>query len=56
MLGWPPYLTQDIWAKMLENEKYTEGFFAKNQQGLAEGYAFSTKFLDEHGIPYYRNS
>lgn len=56
MLGWPPYLIQDIWAKMLENEEYTKGFLAKNQQGLAEQYAFATRFLDEHEIPYYRNS
>ncbi|KAK4098344.1 putative aminotransferase class I and II family protein [Parathielavia hyrcaniae] len=56
MLAWPPYLIQDVWASMLEDGAYTKDFFATNQQRLAEQYAFATQFLDEHGIPYYRNS
>ncbi|KAJ4289459.1 hypothetical protein N0V88_006940 [Collariella sp. IMI 366227] len=56
MLGWPPYVIQDIWASMLEDEAYTNNFFAKNQRLLAEQYAIATRFLDDHGIPYYKNS
>jgi len=56
MLGWPPYVIQELWAKMLEDEAYTKDFFARNQRGLAEQYAFATGFLDQHGIPYYGNS
>ncbi|KAK4126480.1 putative aminotransferase class I and II family protein [Parathielavia appendiculata] len=56
MLAWPPYIIQDLWASMLENGAYTEDFFATNQQRLAEQYAFATQFLDDHGIPYYRDS
>jgi hypothetical protein len=56
MLAWPPYLIQELWATMLEDGEYTNDFFAKNQQRLAEQYAFATRFLDENKIPYYRNS
>ncbi|KAK4044056.1 putative aminotransferase [Parachaetomium inaequale] len=56
MLAWPPYMIQEMWAKMLEDEDYTQNFLATNKQRLAEQYAFATQFLDEHGIPYYRNS
>jgi hypothetical protein len=56
MLAWPPYIIQDLWASMLENEDFTKNFFAKNQQGLAEQHALATRLLDGHGIPYYRNS
>jgi hypothetical protein len=56
MLGWPPYLIQELWASMLEDEQYTKKFFATNQQRLAEHHALMTRFLDKHGIPYYNNS
>ncbi|KAK4237343.1 putative aminotransferase [Achaetomium macrosporum] len=56
MLAWPPYMIQELWASMLEDEDYTKGFFTRNQQRLAEQYVFATRFLDENKIPYYRNS
>ena len=56
MLGWPPYIIQELWASMLEDEEYTSKFFATNQRRLAEHYALATRFLDQHGIPYYNNS
>ncbi|KAL2164912.1 hypothetical protein VTH06DRAFT_208 [Thermothelomyces fergusii] len=56
MLGWPPYIIQDIWAKMLDNENFTRAFLMANRQRLADQYAFATRVLDEHGIPYYKNS
>lgn len=55
MLEWPPYIVQDLWASILEDEDFLKKFFARNQQGLAEQYAITTRFLDEHEIPYYRN-
>ncbi|KAL2259214.1 hypothetical protein VTK26DRAFT_7184 [Humicola hyalothermophila] len=56
MLAWPPYIIQDVWARMLEDKEYINNFFARNQQRLAEQYAFTTRFLDDHGIPHYRNA
>ncbi|KAK4189482.1 putative 1-aminocyclopropane-1-carboxylate synthase [Podospora australis] len=56
MLGWPPYIVQDIWAAMLENEEYTKSFLSKNQALLAEQYGIATKWLEENGIPYFRGS
>ncbi|KAK0744926.1 putative aminotransferase class I and II family protein [Apiosordaria backusii] len=56
MLGWPPYLVQDIWAAMLEDTKYTDNFLKKNQELLAESYKLVTDFLTEQGVGYFRNS
>ena len=56
MLGWPPYILQDIWAAMLENKSYLDSFLETNQRLLAEQYAITTQFLDEQGIPYFANS
>ncbi len=56
MLGWPPYIVQDLWASMLENAEYTKNFMATNQRRLAAQHALATQFLDRHGIPYFRNS
>lgn len=55
MLAWTPYIIQELWAGMLEKD-YASSFVATNQQRLADEYAFATRFLDEHGIPYYENS
>jgi len=56
MLQWPPYVIQDMWAKILEDEEFTRNFFATNQQRLATQFAQATKFLDDHGIPYYKKA
>jgi len=56
MLAWPPYIIQDVWAKMLEDENYTNRFLETNQRLMAVQYASATRFLDEHGIAYYTNS
>ncbi|KAK4200973.1 putative 1-aminocyclopropane-1-carboxylate synthase [Triangularia verruculosa] len=56
MLGWPPYLVQDIWAAMLENTSYTDSFLQKNQALLAESYRLVTDFLAEQGVGYFKNS
>ncbi|KAK4244483.1 putative aminotransferase [Corynascus novoguineensis] len=56
MLAWPPYIIQDVWAKMLEDENYTNRFLETNQRLMAIQYASATRFLDDHGIAYYTNS
>jgi hypothetical protein len=40
---------------MLEDQDFTERFFAKNHALMAENYALLTAILDEHDIPYYKN-
>ncbi|AEO60892.1 hypothetical protein MYCTH_2310609, partial [Thermothelomyces thermophilus ATCC 42464] len=49
-LTWPPYIVQEIWAKMLDDKSFTENFLMVNRQRLGDQYAFATRFLDEHGI------
>lgn len=56
MLGWPPYLVQDIWAAMLEDTDYTDEFLGKNRELLGESYKVVTDFLKEQGVGYYGNS
>lgn len=56
MLGWPPYLVQDIWAAMLEDTDYTDEFLGKNRELLGESYKVVTDFLREQGVGYYGNS
>ncbi|KAK4173706.1 putative 1-aminocyclopropane-1-carboxylate synthase [Triangularia setosa] len=56
MLGWPPYLVQDIWAAMLEDTNYTDSFLKKNQELLAESYKLVTDFLKEQGVGYFGNT
>ncbi|KAL1843051.1 hypothetical protein VTJ49DRAFT_3186 [Mycothermus thermophilus] len=56
MLAWPPYLIQEVWAGMLEDEAFTSNFLETNQKRLAEQYAFTTRRLDEYGIPHYDNT
>ncbi|KAK0640776.1 pyridoxal phosphate-dependent transferase [Cercophora newfieldiana] len=54
--SWTPYIIQEIWARMLEDESFRSKFFEKNYRLIEESYAFTTKFLGQHGIPYYRGS
>lgn len=39
---------------MLEDESFRTSFFEKNYRLTEESYAFATKFLEKHNIPYYR--
>lgn len=55
MLAWPPYIIQDIWAKMLEDNDYTAMFFAANRQRLTKQFEFTTQILYRQGIPFYKN-
>ncbi|KAK3935798.1 putative 1-aminocyclopropane-1-carboxylate synthase [Diplogelasinospora grovesii] len=55
-LTWSPYIVQDLWAAMLEDEDFTSSFLKKNRTLLAEQHAIAARFLDRKRIPYYRNS
>ncbi|KAI1145103.1 putative acc synthase [Nemania diffusa] len=54
VFGWVPYVTQEMWASMLEDKEFLATFMAKNSRILAEHCAIVTSFLDQHKIPYYR--
>ncbi|KAI2463100.1 putative acc synthase [Annulohypoxylon bovei var. microspora] len=56
VFGWVPYVTQEMWANMLEDKEFLAAFVAKNSKILAEHCAIVTTSLDQHKIPYYRYS
>ncbi|KAI0023443.1 putative aminotransferase class I and II family protein [Xylariomycetidae sp. FL0641] len=53
VLGWVPYIVQDIWAKMLTDDGFRVHFMKKNRRLLREHSTVLTTFLQEHGIPHY---
>ncbi|KAI1089146.1 putative aminotransferase class I and II family protein [Rostrohypoxylon terebratum] len=53
VLGWVPYIVQDIWANMLTDDGFRVDFMNKNRRLLAEHSAILTTFLREHNISYY---
>ncbi|KAI0444736.1 putative aminotransferase class I and II family protein [Xylaria telfairii] len=53
VLGWVPYIVQDIWADMLTDDGFRVDFMEKNRRLLTEHSAILTAFLREHNIPYY---
>lgn len=53
---WVPYLTQNAWAEMLEDDHFLAAFNAKNAQVLAEHCAIALTFLEQHNVPYYHNA
>ncbi|KAI1803418.1 putative aminotransferase class I and II family protein [Daldinia bambusicola] len=53
VLGWVPYIVQDIWANILTDDEFRINFMSKNRRLLAEHSAILTAFLREHEIPYY---
>ncbi|KAF3059812.1 1-aminocyclopropane-1-carboxylate synthase 1 [Daldinia childiae] len=53
VLGWVPYIVQDIWANMLTDDGFRVDFMSKNRKLLTEHSAILTAFLQEHEIPYY---
>jgi aspartate/methionine/tyrosine aminotransferase len=52
--SWTPYIVQDIWASMLEDEEFRGRFLGKSHRLTEESYTFTTAFLDKQGIPYYK--
>lgn len=55
MFGWVPYVVQDMWAKMLEDETFLTDFMDNNRRRLAEQSAILVSFLEQRNIPYYTN-
>jgi hypothetical protein len=53
---WVPYLTQNAWAEMLEDDHLLAGFHARNAKILGQHCEIAQAFLEEHKIPYYRNA
>lgn len=56
VFSWAPYITQDMWAKMLEDEYFSLELASKNCKLLGEHYTIVTQFLDAHEISYYRGT
>lgn len=54
--SWTPYIVQDIWASMLEDEEFRGRFLGKSHRLTEGSYAFTTAFLEQQGIPYYKGS
>jgi aspartate/methionine/tyrosine aminotransferase len=52
--SWTPYIIQEIWARMLEDDCFQSTFFEKNYRLTEESYALATDFLEKHDIPYYK--
>lgn len=53
---WVPYLTQNAWAEMLEDDHLLTAFHARNAKILGEHSAIARAFLEGHNIPYYSNA
>jgi hypothetical protein len=54
VFSWPPYITQGVWASMLEDRCFLDSFLSENQRRLAENHLLATSFFDEHGIGYFK--
>ncbi|KAH7384625.1 putative acc synthase [Pyrenochaeta sp. MPI-SDFR-AT-0127] len=55
VFGWVPYVTQDMWADILEDEQFLADFKTKNREVLAKHFTILRSFLDRFNIPYYNN-
>ncbi|KAI2602061.1 putative aminotransferase class I and II family protein [Hypoxylon sp. NC1633] len=55
VFGWLPYVAQDMWANMLEDQAFLTSFLVKNREILTEHCAILRAFLDQHEIPFYTN-
>ncbi|KAF1953531.1 putative aminotransferase class I and II family protein [Byssothecium circinans] len=55
VFGWVPYVVQDVWADMLEDEQFLDDFKLKNRKVLSKHFTILRSFLDQHNIPYYSN-
>jgi hypothetical protein len=53
---WVPYLTQNVWAEILEDNHFLAAFNAKNANILGEHCAIALTFLEHHNIPYHRDA
>ncbi|CAI6227106.1 unnamed protein product [Periconia digitata] len=55
VFGWVPYIVQDMWACILEDENFLSELKAKNRKALAKHFTMLRSFLEQHNIPYYKN-
>jgi hypothetical protein len=55
IFGWVPYVVQDLWADILEDEKFLDEFILENRKVLAKHFTILRTFLEQHRIPYYSN-
>jgi hypothetical protein len=55
IFGWVPYVVQDMWADILEDQEFLDDFKAENRQVLAKHFNILRSFLEQHRIPYYSN-
>ncbi|CCT61193.1 hypothetical protein IAQ61_004988 [Plenodomus lingam] len=55
VFGWVPYVVQDVWADMLEDEQFLSHFKFENRKMLSKHCTILRSFLDQHNIPYYSN-
>ena len=53
MFLWSPHVLQDVWAAMLEDDVWLEGFQAKKQSLMLDNYRIATAFFRDHNISYY---
>ncbi|KAJ5505344.1 Pyridoxal phosphate-dependent transferase major region subdomain 2 [Penicillium expansum] len=56
LFAWPAYLTQDLWAQILEDRKFLDWFKKTNHERMAASYGRFTSLLKKHRIPYLRGS
>ncbi|KAJ5939718.1 Pyridoxal phosphate-dependent transferase major region subdomain 2 [Penicillium verhagenii] len=56
LFAWPAYLTQDLWAQILEDVQFLDLFRKTNHQRMAASYGKFTSFLKKHRIPYMKGS
>ncbi|KAI2487141.1 Aspartate/tyrosine/aromatic aminotransferase [Pyrenophora tritici-repentis] len=55
VFGWVPYVVQDVWADMLEDELFLGDFKLENHKVLAKHFTILRSFLNQQNIPYYSN-
>ncbi|KAH8805247.1 pyridoxal phosphate-dependent transferase [Xylogone sp. PMI_703] len=53
VFDWPPYVLQDLWAHLLEDQEFLDWFLAENKRRLSENYNLITSFLSSNGIGYF---
>ncbi|RPA72524.1 putative aminotransferase [Ascobolus immersus RN42] len=52
----PASVAEVMWSTVLENETYLDGYFKKNSALCARGRDIVTAWLEEHNVPYVKNT
>lgn len=53
LFGWIPYIVQDMWARILEDQAFLNHYLSEGQRRLARNYKICTDILAENKILYY---